>query len=141
MNVPSIVIDTNVLVAALRSRRGASHRLMRLIGSDRFEINVSVPLVLEYEAAATRIVEEVPLDQADLDAIIDFICKVAHHRQIYFLWRPFLKDPEDDMVLELAVTSGSEVIVTYNVSDFEGAEQFGISVMTAKEFLEEIGEI
>jgi putative PIN family toxin of toxin-antitoxin system len=141
MNIPEIVIDSNVLVAALRSKRGASHHLIRLIGSDRLEINISVPLVLEYEAAATRIVGDIPLDQEDIDAIIDYICKVAHHRQIYFLWRPFLKDPGDDMVLELAVTSGSEIIVTYNVADFEGAEQFGVRVMTAKEFLEEIGEI
>jgi putative PIN family toxin of toxin-antitoxin system len=141
MNIPEIVIDSNVLVAALRSKRGASHHLIWLIGSDRLEINISVPLVLEYEAAATRIVGDIPLDQEDIDAIIDYICKVAHHRQIYFLWRPFLKDPGDDMVLELAVTSGSEIIVTYNVADFEGAEQFGVRVMTAKEFLEEIGEI
>ena len=63
------------------------------------------------------------------------------HRRIFFLWRPFLKDPKDDMVLELAVEAEVEYIVTHNLKDFHGAEHFGIKAITPKEFLRKIGEI
>jgi putative PIN family toxin of toxin-antitoxin system len=141
MDMPQIVVDTNVFVAALRSSRGASHRLLRLIDRGKFEINISVPLVLEYEDAGKRVAEEVGLGDEDIEDIVDYICKVANHHKVYYLWRPFLRDPKDDMVLELAVSGGCEVIVTYNVKDFEGVEAFGLKVMTAKEFLEQIGEL
>ncbi len=135
-----IVLDTNVLVAALRSSRGASHRLLRLMDSGRFQTCVSVPLVLEYEAAAKELVGEIPLEETDIDAIIDYICKVASHHQVHYLWRPFLKDAKDDMLLELAVSADCDVIVTFNVRDFKGVEEFGLKVMTPREFLQEIGE-
>lgn len=141
MSKPQIVIDTNVFVAALRSRRGASHRLLDLINSGKFEINISVPLVLEYEAAGKKALAEIPLNEKDIEDVIDYICRVANHRQVYYLWRPFLHDPKDDMVLELAVSAGCKIIVTYNVRDFVGAEKFGLEIMTAKEFLEHIGEL
>ena len=80
-------------------------------------------------------------DDEDIDSVIDYICKVAHHHEVYYLWRPFLKDPADDMVLELAVTAGCDCIVSYNKRDFEGIEEFGIEVLTAREFLEMIGEL
>lgn len=136
---PRIVIDTNVLVAALRSRRGASFRLLSLIGGKHFDINISVPLLLEYEAAAKRIAREVGLTHNDIDDILDYICSVASHRQIYFLWRPVLKDPRDDLVLELAVEAECDVIVTLNVRDFVGAERFGLGVVTPGGFLKAIG--
>ena len=141
MSKPQIVIDTNVFVSSLRSSRGASHRLLRLIDSGEFEINISVPLVLEYEDAGKRMVDEIALREEEIDDVIDYICKVANHHKIYYLWRPFLRDPKDDMVLELAVSGECEIIVTYNVKDFDGVEEFGLQVMTAKEFLEHIGEL
>jgi len=134
-----IVIDTNVLVAALRSRRGASHRLLMLLGQGKFEINVSVPLILEYEDAGKRIASEAGLTYGDVDDILNYICSVGRKRLIHFLWRPFLKDPQDDHVLELAVESESEFIVTYNVRDFSGSEQFGVHIVTPKQFLRVIG--
>ena len=136
-----IVIDTNVLVGALRSRRGASFRLLSLLGGKDFEINISVPLVLEYEDAAKRNAREVGLTHGDIDDILDYICRVAHQCQIYFLWRPFLKDPRDDLVLEVAVEGGCDFIVTYNVRDFEGADRFGVRVVTPGEFLRAIGAL
>jgi len=139
MKRPQIVIDTNVLVAALRSRRGAAFKLLSLINSGKFEVNISVPLVLEYEGTAKRLIGRTALTARDIDNIIDYICAVAQPRAIFYLWRPFLKDPKDDMVLELAVTAECEFIVTYNKSDYEGVEQFGVRVVTAKEFLQEIG--
>jgi putative PIN family toxin of toxin-antitoxin system len=137
-----IVIDTNVLVSALRSQDGASYKLFMLLESGRFEINVSVPLALEYEDAGKRLTgRKGTLKSSDIDVILDYICSVANRRKIHFLWRPFLSDSKDDMVLELAVSSGSEIIVTYNKDDFKDVEQFGIRVLTALEFLREIGEL
>ena len=134
-----IVVDTNVFVSALRSRRGASYRLLMLFGRSEFEINISVPLLLEYEDAAKQIAREVGLAQADIDDILDYVCSVSRRQKVHFLWRPFLKDPQDDHVLELAVESGSDFIVTHNVRDFSGVDQFGIRVVTPKEFLRVIG--
>jgi putative PIN family toxin of toxin-antitoxin system len=136
-----IVIDTSVWIAALRSRRGASHRLLTLIDSGLFEVNVSVPLILEYEDVARRILGETGLTESDLEAILDYMCQVATHREVFYLWRPFLKDPGDDLVLELAVTSGCNYIVTFNLRDFQRINRFGVAAVTPREFLEVIGAL
>lgn len=141
MTTHQIVIDTCVLVAALRSRRGASYRLLTRIDSGKFEINVSVPLVLEYEDAAKRLVGDTALTERDIDDVIDYVCAVANPRKVFYLWRPFLKDPKDDMVLELAVVADCEFIVTFNERDFQGAERFGLEILTPGEFLRRIGEL
>ena len=141
MDRPQIVLDTSALVSALRSRRGASHLLLRRIDSGKFELHLSVPLFLEYEEVCKRLVGATPLTEEEIDDILDYLCKVAHHQPIFYLWRPFLKDPKDDMVLELAVAAGCDSIVTYNVRDFQGAEKFGVRVLTPKEFLQQIGEL
>src|SRR5262245_12827361 len=114
MAVPQIVMDTSVLVSALRSQRGASHLLLSRIDSGLFELHLSVPLVLEYEEACKRLVGAIPLTLDDITAIIDYLCRVAHHQRIFFLWRPLLRDPADDMVLELAVAAGCDHLLTYN---------------------------
>ena len=136
-----VVTDTNVLVAALQSKRGASYKLFMLTNSGKFSIHISVPLVLEYEDVGKRLIEDIPLTEQDVDNILDYLCTVAKQQQIFYLWRPFLKDPKDDMVLELAVAASCDFIVTYNKRDFQVAERFGLRVMTSKEFLEEIGEL
>ena len=141
MGVIQIVIDTNVLVAALRSKRGASYRLLGLLGDRRFEINISVPLVLEYEKAAREMIRRGGLSARNIDDILDYMCAVARHRKVFYLWRPFLRDPNDDMVLELAVAARCTFIITYNKRDFRGIQQFGIEALTPKEFLEKIGEL
>lgn len=136
------MIDTNVFVSALRSQYGASYKLFMLLESDRFEFNLSVPLAIEYEEAGKRLVgKKTTLKAADVDDILDYLCALANRRRVYYLWRPFLTDPKDDMILELAVSAGCEIIVTYNKADFEGVKQFGIRLMTALEFLREIGEL
>jgi putative PIN family toxin of toxin-antitoxin system len=141
MGLYQIVVDTNVLIASLRSRRGASFRLLSLLAGETFKLNVSVPLVLEYEDAAKKLVGEIHLTENDIDDILDYICTKATHRKIYYLWRPFLKDPKDDMVLELAVASRCDFLVTYNKDDFKGIERFGLQAVTAREFLQKIGEL
>ncbi len=141
MSKYQVVIDTNVFIAALRSRRGASHKLLLLVGSEKFAINISVPLILEYEDVAKRYLDELPLSENEIDDVLDYLCAVANRRTVFYLWRPFLKDPKDDMVLELAVTANCDFIITYNQKDFQGIERFGIGLLTPKEFLQKIGEL
>lgn len=141
MKKHQIVIDTNVFISGLRSKRGASYKLLTLIGKGKFQVNVSVPLILEYEKAAKTTTESTLLSVGDIDDIIDYICAAARHQRIFYLWRPFLSDPKDDMVLELAVAAGCDYIVTYNRKDFRGSEDFGVRVINAREFLKTIGEL
>lgn len=136
-----IVIDTNILIAALRSKRGASYELLTLVESSKFSIHISVPLVLEYEYVAKRLLKETSLTEQDIDDIIDYLSAVAKRQQISYLWRPFLKDAKDDMIVELAVAASCDFIVTYNKGDFRGVRRFGVRVVTPREFLEEIGEL
>lgn len=136
-----MVLDTNILVAGLRSRLGASFRLISLIGSGKFGINLSVPLVLEYEDVLSRQIQELGLERSDISDFLDYLCAVGNLQDIYFLWRPHLRDPKDEMVLELAVKARCEYIVTYNERDFRGAEEFGVQTVTARKFLETIKEL
>ena len=141
MSEPQIVIDTNVLVSALRSRQGASFRLISLVGIGKFEINLSVPLVLEYEAVAKRQLTSTSLTSSDIDDFVDYLCHVGRRRRIFFLWRPFLPDLKDDMVLELAVEANCQFIVTFNQKHFLGTDAFGIQALTPQAFLKLIGEV
>ncbi len=136
---PRVVVDTNVFISALRSRRGASHRLLMLVGGTRFEIALSVPLVVEYEDAAKRMSEATGLRAEEVNDVIDYLCSVAHLQEIHFLWRPVLRDVRDDHVLELAVEAGCRIIVTHNLRDFTGAERFGVEAVSPGEFLRRIG--
>lgn len=138
---PGIILDTNVFVSALRSRRGASYRLLRLVGTGRFEVELSVPLALEYEAVGRRVLPDTTVSEPAFEDILDFVCRSARHRGVYFSWRPCLPDPGDDMVLELAVAAGGATVVTFNRADFRGAERFGVRVVSPKEFLAELGEV
>ena len=134
-----IVIDTNVFISALRSQKGASYKLLFETSRRKYEQCISPALIFEYESAAKR--QNLKINIEQIDAIIDMICLRSKKCELYFLWRPFLKDPKDDFILELAIESESEFIVTYNIKDFEGVFQFGINVVNPKEFLKIIGEI
>lgn len=81
--------------------------MVSLVGTGRFDIALSVPLVLEYEGVADRMLADLPLSAGDLSDILDYLCSVAIHRPVFFLWRPTLPDPKDDMVLGLAVDAGA----------------------------------
>jgi putative PIN family toxin of toxin-antitoxin system len=141
VSIPHIVIDTNVVIAALRSKRGDSSKLLSLIGTQKFEIHDSVPLVLEYEDVIQRQRVELGLSREDTSALIDSLCALAHHHEIYFLWRPVLPDANDELVLELAVSAQCDYIVTHNLSDFKGIDRFGIRAVTPGEFMKIIGEV
>ena len=79
------------------------------------------------------------LRSTDAEGMVDFLCEVGEKREIYFLWRPFLRDPKDEMVLEVAVEAEADAIVTHNVRDFKGVEErFGIRIVTPGTFLLEL---
>lgn len=130
-----IVLDTNVLYAGLRSRRGASFKLLKQLNSRRFEINLSVPLVLEYEEVLFRKKTTLNFTSEEIGQLLDYLCHIANLHEVHFLWRPILNDPKDDMLLDLAVRAHCQYIVTYNTRDFTGVTQFGIQAVTAQEFL------
>jgi putative PIN family toxin of toxin-antitoxin system len=133
--LPRIVLDTNVLVSGLRSRFGVSFRLLSLVGRAQFALQVSTPLVAEYEAVLKR--GQLALSDQQVDDVIDFVCAHSEHHKIFYLWRPVLKDPDDDCLLELAVKAQAS-IVTWNLADFKKASQFGISVISPRAFLQQL---
>jgi len=133
----NIVIDTNVLLSAMYSNKGASYKLLSIIDSDKFTVNISTTLIYEYEEILKL---KSNLEIKYVDSILNYICLIGKKNKIFYLWRPKLKDSDDDFLLELAVTSSS-IIVTLNGKDFKPASEFNIKVMTPKEFLQYIGEI
>jgi predicted nucleic acid-binding protein len=138
---PRVVLDINVVVAGLRSRRGASFRILSEVGRGKFQVALSVPLVLENEDALRRYPEATGLSQRDVDAVLDYFCSVGHLQSIFFLWRPLLADPKDDLAIELAVAAGCKTIVTHNVRDFREAGSLGVLVQRPAEFLKAIGVV
>jgi len=136
-----VVLDTNVLVSAIRSRRGASFRVVSLIGGGHFDIAISVPLVLEYEDALLRAQPVTSLDEADVRSLLDYVCSVAKRQTIFYLWRPLARDPKDDMVAELAIAAGAYAIVTHNLRDFAPVADLGQRVITPHQLLRETGTL
>ena len=134
------MLDTNVLVAGLRSPAGASAALIdrALSGSSRWRVGLSVPLALEYEAVcqdpAQRVVSG--LSEAEVEAIVTALCAVAEPVATRFLWRPQLNDPADEMVLDTAINGAADALVTFNRKDFErAAARFGIALLSPQEAL------
>lgn len=125
-----LVLDTNVLVAALRSRSGASSALVGRLNSGAFTLVASVPLLLEYESVMLR-PEHVAAsgrDAAALNAWLDQIAEVADRVPLYYRWRPQLVDAADELVLEAAVNGRADAIVTFNVAHLAPAARFGIGL-------------
>jgi len=99
-----------------------------------------VPLAVEYEAVLTRHATSLGLRRSEVTALVDYLCATGMHQSIHFLWRPTLRDPDDEFVLELAVAAGCQSIVTHNVRDFAGAERFGVGVLQPGQFLHQLEE-
>lgn len=131
-----VVLDTSVLVAAARSRSGASFALVNAVPSPRFQICLSVPLYAEWQDVLSR-PEHLPpgRNAAEALAAVRALAAYAHLQDIYFLWRPFLRDPDDDMVFELAVAAGCRYVVTHDTRDFAGSGSLGVQAILPGEFL------
>lgn len=131
-----IVLDTSVLVAASRSRNGASFRIVSMLPSPEFEIALTIAVYTEWQAVLTRPEHLPPSVTADMAlGFVRYLASVAHLQDVHFLWRPFLRDPDDDMVLECAVASSCEFIVTHNVKDFRRVEELNVRAITPADFL------
>ena len=140
MEKHGFVIDTNVLVSALMSKRGASYKILSLMPTGKFEFHLSVPLVCEYEAVLKRSELKLTWTMDEIDELLDIICLLGVKHEIWYLWRPLLRDVRDEFVAEVAVAAQAEAIVTQNIRDFKGMDKFGIKLLTPKEFLQRIGE-
>ena len=130
-----IIIDSNVILSGLKSKNGYSFKLLKQIPNNKFKVAISVPLILEYESLLMSNIKTLGLNKKDINDFINYICKISEHTKIYYLWRPFLKDPYDDHLLEVAVASSSNYIITFNIKDFINIEQFGIKALKPKDFI------
>lgn len=138
-----LVIDTNVLVAALRSRHGASNALLVRVLSGSATWLCSVPLFLEYEDVLMRaeFVLETGHARSALAGFLSDIAAAIEPVAFDFLWRPQLPDPKDEMVLETAANGRADAIVTFNAKDFRAAAaRFGLDLLTPVDAWRRIGE-
>ena len=125
-----------MLVAAARSRNGASYQLVSMLPAAHFEFALTIALYTEWQAVLTRPEHMPPGVTVDAAlAYLRYLASLAHLQDVHFLWRPFLRDPDDDMVLECALASGSQYIVTHNVKDFRRAPELKVQAITPADFL------
>ncbi|MDQ3088523.1 MAG: putative toxin-antitoxin system toxin component, PIN family [Acidobacteriota bacterium] len=136
-----IIIDTNIFVAAFRSQKGVANLLLQKLKDVRWQVNVSTPLLLEYEDVLKRPEMNEFISENDVDIFLNGVCTIANYHEIYYLWRLLAKDPNDSFLLELAVKANAEFIITYNPKDFPAAASFGIKLVTPKEFLQFVGDL
>ena len=137
-----VVLDTNVLVAAGRSRNGASFALLQALRANRFRLLASVPLFLEYEAVLKR-PEHLLVGHrsaAMVDAFLDALVLGVEPVHLFYLWRPQLRDPADEMVLETALNGRAEALVTFNIDDIAAARRFALPVLTPATFLRQLNK-
>jgi len=138
MKTIKIVLDTNVLYSGLYTSEGASYKILKRIYEGKIIPVISTPLVFEYEEVLKRNKSILNLSDQEIDKFLDNICDIGESQKIYFLWRPYLSDPKDDHILELAVASKTNCIITYNIKDFKGSENFGVRIIPPIKLLEEI---
>jgi predicted nucleic acid-binding protein len=130
-----VVIDTNVVLSGLQSSLGASNEVLRRMTLGHFRAAASTALIFEYEDVPHRPGLLPTYAPPQIDAFLDSFCSLVTEAHIYFRWRPFLKDPGDDLIFECALAAGADFIVTHNISDLKAAAQFGISAVTPGRFL------
>jgi putative PIN family toxin of toxin-antitoxin system len=133
-----VVLDTSVLVAAVRSQRGASHALLARLPDARFQTVISVALFAEYRAVLLRPENLLRRTAPQAESFLDFLISTSHLQEVFFRWRPALPDPDDDLILELAAAASCRYIVTHNLRDFRGTERWGIKAVTPGDFLKRI---
>ena len=143
MECKRIVLDTSVIVAAFRSRKGASNRLLQLVARGRFRPLVATALFLEYETVLLRAEHRIVtgMSEADVAGALAALASACDPVDVHFRWRPQLTDPSDEFVLETAVNGRADALVTHNIRDFAAAsKRFGLRVLTPQECLMEISK-
>ena len=133
-----LVLDTDVVVAGMRSPSGASAALLLAALERRLTLCANVALMLEYEAVCSRATHRTAagLTRKEVANFLDAIAALAEAVDTHFLWRPQLRDPADEMVLEAAVNGHAQAIVTFNVRDFgTAAARFGVDLLLPREAL------
>jgi len=138
--LPQVVLDTNVIVAGLRSLNGASYQVLRQLPTDVFEVHVSLPLFVQYQDVLARHQHELAGDPEEIVEFLLTLDTLANYHDIHYLLRPELDDPGDDMVLEAAFAARADFIVTHNIRHFSNVNKFGIQVVTPIQFLNILGE-
>ncbi len=135
-----MVLDTTVLVAALRSAAGASRQLLVAALEKKFELLLSVPLMIEYESVLTRKehLKAAGLKEAEVKELLDALAAVAEPVVPSFRWRPMLRDPNDDMVFEAVLNGQADLLVTFNKRDFEQAALRNLRIASPGEALREL---
>lgn len=134
----TIIMDTNILFSGLYSSAGASFQVLKLIDSGEIIPVISTTLLFEYEDVLKRKQTKLSLSNKQVDIILDNLCALSQFQKIHFLWRPYLRDPKDDYVLEVAVASNTKMIITHNIKDFNSVGKFGILAIPPGKFLEVI---
>ena len=136
--IERVVLDTSVIVAALRTRAGAGNAVLRLVASRRLLPLATPPLFLEYEDVLKRPEQRIA-HGLTLEMIDEFLAELAaliEPVEVRFLWRPQVRDPSDEMVLEAAINGQADALVTYNISDFALAGgRFGLPILRPPDLL------
>ena len=129
------VLDTSVLVAAARSRRGASSDLLNMMPTSKFTPVCSVPLFVEYRSVLLRPENLLTRTADQAERFLDALLQMSLLQEVFYSWRPALPDADDDMILEVAVAGSARYIVTHNLRDLSGAEEWGISAVPPGDYL------
>jgi putative PIN family toxin of toxin-antitoxin system len=138
---PVVVLDTSVIVAAARSKIGASSSLLiEWLDEDRFSLAVSPPLLFEYEALLRRQAPDTGWSDADVEKFLEFACSKSRLVEPWFRFRPAIRDADDEFVLELAFAAGVDYLVTLNGKDFVGSASFGVVVVRPGDLVELLRE-
>jgi putative PIN family toxin of toxin-antitoxin system len=140
MGIIDIVLDTNVIFSGLYSQDGSSYTLLSEIGKGKFNVHVSVPLIFEYEDVLKRSQKELGLSAKEIDDVLEYLCSVSNPHLLYYSWRPCLNNPDDEMLLELAIAANARFIVTYNIRHFKGIHGFNVRAIKPSEFLKLLEE-
>ena len=136
-----VILDTNVILAAMRSQNGASYRLLQTIGHPQWQSIITPAVMYEYEDVARRPNAAPGLTPQNITNILDLIYRESHRQLVWFSWQPLSPDPGDDAILEAAIAGHCDYVVSFNKRHLQVAREFGIEVLKPADLLKLIGEI